>query len=1028
MNKKKMIVTLCLFLIGLTCVRLAWLNYQKPPEHPPAVQGVLDLRNWDLANEKAIKLNGEWEFYPYELIERGSPRTAAALLGVPGNWSPAFPDGQDFHYGTYRLRVLLNDTAPDILGIRLINISHAFKLFIDGQLMGESGSADSSITQFTARNVPYSIYFSPAEKEIEIVLQVSSHKAASAGGILSGIVFGSGDAVRSKTVFTVVMELSALIVLLLNGLYTGILYFFIPREKGLFYFSLLMVFSALTILLDDNKMLLHWVPISFEWSETLLNISFIGAFASFSLLLTSLFPEYRQTLPSRWIPRICAVLFVLGFLGYGHYLFFSILLTIPMILSCFGLPVLIVKLASQNNKDTIHLLLTLTGIASSFMWGVMKQSGWIDITYYPFDIIAAMIALSLLWIDRFFRLSEHAKSLTSELKRADRLKDEFLANTSHELRNPLHAVMNIAGHMLQQDTGERLGQKDKESLKLLVQVSRRMSLLLNDLLDVSKLKENRLPLRLQSLSVRSVAQGTMDMVRFLNEGKPVTLSLHIPDTFPHVMADENRLTQIMFNLLHNAVKFTTEGDVAVSASLDGGMVRIHVSDTGIGIKQELYEQIFKPYVHIGNDSGASGLGLGLGICKMLVELHGGNISVKSEPGQGTVFSFTLPLAESKDRNEPGRNNGGRSKEASEQPPIYMLPAASEAAASSERQPNHGSLSQSMESRPRVLVVDDDPVNLRILTRMLSAEAYDVTAVTGGDPALSLLGSAQWDLVVTDIMMPGMSGYELTRRIRERFSMSELPVLVMTSRNREEDILTGFQSGANDYLVKPVEAIELKMRIKGLIDVKQSLKEHLRIEAAWLQAQIQPHFLYNTLNSIVSLSESDNGKMIQLIEAFGTYLRLSFDMIHLQRLIPLKQELELVQAYLFIEKTRFGDRLGIEWKVDLDLAVNLPPLCIQPLVENAVRHGILKRSRGGKLTIKAVEESGFVRLVVSDNGVGMPLSIVNRVKSGTVRKGFGIGLINTDRRLKQIYGHGIKIHSVEGRGTEVSIRVPKRPTP
>ncbi|WP_338148621.1 response regulator [Brevibacillus humidisoli] len=181
-----------------------------------------------------------------------------------------------------------------------------------------------------------------------------------------------------------------------------------------------------------------------------------------------------------------------------------------------------------------------------------------------------------------------------------------------------------------------------------------------------------------------------------------------------------------------------------------------------------------------------------------------------------------------------------------------------------------------DEKANLLIVDDDPVNLKVLIGMLSSEAYNVRTVTSAREALEWLAIEQWDMLIADVMMPHMSGYELTQKVRERFSAAELPVLLLTARSEPADIYTGFMSGANDYVTKPVDAMELKYRIWSLTTLKQSVNERLRLEAAYLQAQIHPHFLFNTLNSIMALSEWDTDRMRKLGDAFTSYLRISFD--------------------------------------------------------------------------------------------------------------------------------------------------------
>lgn len=325
----------------------------------------------------------------------------------------------------------------------------------------------------------------------------------------------------------------------------------------------------------------------------------------------------------------------------------------------------------------------------------------------------------------------------------------------------------------------------------------------------------------------------------------------------------------------------------------------------------------------------------------------------------------------------------------------------------------------------ILAVDDDPVNLNVLVGILSTEPYTISTVQSAREVLELLGTQQWDLLIADVMMPHMSGYELTQRVREHYSVSELPIRLLTARSQPADIYTGFAAGANDYVTKPVDALELKSRIKALTTLKQSINERLRMEAAYLQAQIQPHFLFNTLNSLMALSVIDTQKMRKLGTAFASFLRISFDYLNTGELVELSRELELVQAYLYIENERFGDRLSIVWEVEPDIDVVLPPLSIQPLVENAVKHGLLSRNEGGTLQLRITRLEGFTRIEVTDNGSGMEQDRVAYLLNPTMKGKGGIGLANTNRRLIQLYGRGLSMMSQPDEGTTVSFVIPDK---
>lgn len=678
---------------------------------------------------------------------------------------------------------------------------------------------------------------------------------------------------------------------------------------------------------------------------------------------------------------------------------------------------LIGKMIARNQPGATFLLLAATSMLSSSAWGLLNPRSVITGVYYPFDVLAAIISFSAYWFKQYFRNSEENAKLNEQLRMADKLKDDFLANTSHELRNPLHGMLNMAQTVLDIEK-HALSDKSARNLELMITVGRRMSFMLNDLLDLTRLKEGIVRLQVQSVQVQAVASGVFDILRFMTDGKPIRLVSEIPNEFPPVMADENRLVQILFNLVHNAIKFTNEGTITIRAGVKGGKAYVSVADTGVGMDAETLQRIFKSYEQ--GDSGitaapSGGLGLGLSICKQLVELHGEALEVSSAPGEGAVFTFALALSDS----------------LSVQPEMKAAPALlatymETGAAGSNVQYDEDTDTPSSDStdRPIVLAVDDDPLNLKVMEDILAAHNFDIVAVTSGKEALSQLKTREWDLVIADVMMPHISGYELTRAIRKRYSSSELPILLLTARNKSEDIAAGFLAGANDYVVKPADTMELIARVRALTDVRRSMRERLRMEAAWLQAQIQPHFLFNALNAIAALSDINLNRMRLLIDEFGNYLRASFNFTNSERLVPLEQELALVRSYLYIEKERFDENLEIVWEIEASIMLKIPPLSIQPLVENAVRHGITGRTLGGRILIQITEYEDHIEAIISDNGVGMDEATMQRLLHRRSEDRQGVGLFNVDWRLKQMYGNGLKIHSYPDQGTTVSFVVPK----
>jgi len=210
-------------------------------------------------------------------------------------------------------------------------------------------------------------------------------------------------------------------------------------------------------------------------------------------------------------------------------------------------------------------------------------------------------------------------------------------------------------------------------------------------------------------------------------------------------------------------------------------------------------------------------------------------------------------------------------------------------------------------------------------------------------------------------------------------------------------------------------------VKTLVNLKDSVDKAKAAEVAFLQAQIKPHFLFNVLNTISSFCDTDPERAGKLISDLANYLRHSFDFKNLDLFVPLDAEISLVKSYLEIEKARFGNDMRVEIVLDDSVQTDIPPLSIQPLVENAIRHGLRKRAGGGTVTISVGKVPDGVQVTVSDNGPGIPSEKQDRLFAADNVS--GVGLKNIHFRLKKIYGTGLVIESETGKGTKVSFTVP-----
>ncbi|MBO9607323.1 MAG: response regulator [Paenibacillaceae bacterium] len=1038
------IAAMLLFLGILFAMRMAWTAIFPVSAHPKPVQGILDLRGIDLEKLTAIPLDGEWQLYPGELVSRlqaQPPQDGWRTVRVPGNWKTAQAEASaasPYGYGTYRLRILVEPLKHPV-SLWVQNIQAASEIEINGQASGGSGTVAALTEDYRPENISYAVSYSgEGVQELELLIRVANFDEPLAGGIVRSIQFGSQAAVDHIRWYSIGFQLLIFVILLLHGLYICIIYLFNPinrKERAQYTTGLLVLSVGFAVLIGHDNLLLIWLPFNYTWTIKLRliillwqNVFLLRVFRQFASAPSG---NMRLRLYTILLAAITAALlaapvsWVNVLSGSGAFL---AVYGVSFVWFIYTVGTMIAR--KRDDPDLIYLLLTAAAIISNLSWSIAETNAGVTIVYYPIDLMIALVGFSTYWFKKYIRHSNANVRLNAQLLEADERKDQFLTNTSHELRTPLHGIINIAQSVAAKEK-DNLDAGSLKDMELLVTVSRHMSHMVNDLLDAARLREQRIVLQREPARLQAIVPGVIGMLRFIKEGKPIQLRADIATALPPVFADEKRLVQILYNLLHNALKYTEEGSVTVHAETRGGRAVIRVADTGVGMDEETRARVFLPYEQ-GNHgiNDGRGIGLGLSICKQLVELHGGELSVASEPGKGSVFRFDLPLADAALRAQAAAPQAAAlfDGETNELPVEWTGSGAAgaadgEAAAAAQLPP---ALPLLQDRTVHILAVDDNPVNLSVLTRILAAEPYAVTTAGSGREALELLAARQWDLLIVDVMMPHMSGYELTQRVRETYAVSELPVLLLTARSQPADIYAGFLSGASDYVAKPVDALELRYRIRALTALKMSVDQRLRMEAAYLQAQIHPHFLFNTLNSIMALSEIDTEQMRRLGNAFASYLRIGFDFLNTGELVDLSRELELAETYLYIEKARFGERLAIVWEIDPVASLRLPPLTIQPLVENAVKHGLMSLRQGGTLTIRVRRQERGIGIEVSDNGKGMEQEQADRLLSHPVSGGGGIGLANTNRRLTQHYGRGLSIRSAPQEGTVVSFFIPDRP--
>ena len=414
-----------------------------------------------------------------------------------------------------------------------------------------------------------------------------------------------------------------------------------------------------------------------------------------------------------------------------------------------------------------------------------------------------------------------------ELQAADKLKDEFLANTSHELRTPLHGIIGMVESLLDGAAGE-FNKIQQNQLGMVKNSAHRLAMLVDDLLDFHKMRHHQLRIDIQAIEVKMLVNHVIELSKHLIAGKPLTINMQIPSDLPRVLADPTRFEQVLYNLLGNAIKYSQAGTIVISASLQGKYLLFKVTDTGIGIKQSEQAHIFKPFEQAdgGITRKIGGSGLGLAISKQLVELMQGKMHLISELGKGSTFSFQLPLSD--DDSPPCTDH-----QAAEFSVIQLLqsPLIQQSYSADSSASYSSELFEA--SGETVLVVDDEQINLQILQNHLSLVGYRVLVASDAQQAYAQLAAHKPALIILDVMLPEISGFDIARKIREEYDLYELPILMLTARAQIGDLVEGFNSGANDYVIKPFLKDELLSRVRTLLEASQAqarVKENQQLKA------------------------------------------------------------------------------------------------------------------------------------------------------------------------------------------------------
>lgn len=658
---------------------------------------------------------------------------------------------------------------------------------------------------------------------------------------------------------------------------------FIQRsQRSYFYFVLLTITLLFTISSMTGLTFAFIWPDLPRWNEIAV-LFFIGLSSILTLLFTESFLDVRRHLPSlnRVLQLLLGINVILLAALLVSYEFVRVHLPVSLLTSAvLSLAIGIICTKKEIKYARYFLMasfLLVFGIGLSFLvvmgyapltlrtrYGGFLSIG-LGVCYAAFALSDKQSVKKEEKIELERKANERQRLAVESLKHAINRKDELLAITSHSLRTPLYGMIGIA-EALQETENGRIPQGLNQQLGNIVSSGKKLAHMVNDLLDYSKLKQNVLSIHLDKVDLASIANAVLSICEPLAKEKKLKIYRDFPEELPFIIADGDRVQQILFNLIENSIKYTESGEIVISAKKMNDQVQISVRDTGKGIQEDKVSHLFEPFDQNGENRVESikGASLGLSVSKRLVELQGGMLEIESHKGKGSIFSFTLPIYKEEHVEE---------KILSENQEVEALPSY---------QVMHSAVHNKQDRHQlKVLVIDHGDVNRKMLMHQLIQTGYDVAGVATGQEAMDFVSEQPTDLIVLESELGDMTADEFCRHIRKTYALTELPILMMSESDEVQSKSMAFTAGANDYLVKPCDKEEFLLRVETLANLRSLTKEitnmnyllERNIKERTLALEITNMNLVTVNDEIQEIEKARNDMLSTISHELGTPITL-----------------------------------------------------------------------------------------------------------------------------------------------------------
>lgn len=771
-----------LFYSFLLCL-VALNSFAKCINLPIAKNGILDLRNQHF-NEK-IKLDGKWYFYWHQLIDQNTT-AKGQLVDFPVKWTELTLNGKQlpaYGYASYKATLLLPKNRKT-LSLTMPDVYCAYNLFLNGKLETSNGKVTTSAEGFKPYWQYKSVDIEPGVDTVTVILQIANY-VHSKGGIKDSMFIGEKTTVQLDRRRAEAIDLLLTGCLCMGGMFFLGLYLLGNRDKAILLFSLYCIVYSYRIMGVGNYVL-HTILPNSNW-EVMVRLEYISLFMSIGIFGLYTYYLYRFDVNKLVIYIICGICtcFSIATLILPPY-YFSQLVNPFLIVTifCIGYTLYIYTVAYKRKRPgSIYALLSSLALMSSFAisllnyWNIIPKLEVVSFAGYVSFFFLQSLILS-------HRVSYQLKKAREQAEQGLIAKSEFLSTMSHEIRTPLNSVIGMS-HLLLQNNPRA---DQSKHLDLMLFSANNLLGIVNDILDYNKIEAGKISLEYTDIDLTATVKNIIAGLQSNAEAKGIALKLDIDKNIKSkVLGDPTRMFQVITNLVHNAIKFTNNGSVELSLTVVNQnnkeiSVKFKVKDTGIGISKDKQQIIFDRFTQADSSTSRSfgGTGLGLAISKRILELQHSLLRVVSEEGKGSTFFFVQTFQKIAENQ--------------------VLPHANDFSAR-DLKPFTGL---------NILLVEDNSLNVMVAKGFLENWGAIVEVADNGKEALSKLDIAKHHLILMDLQMPVMDGYEASKTIRAL--NIKIPIIALTANLKKDVEANVSEAGINDIIVKPFLPEELYQKV------------------------------------------------------------------------------------------------------------------------------------------------------------------------------------------------------------------------